>query len=132
MSRKSKALYTIKVQAQFNAAHHLRGYKGRCERLHGHNWKVEVQIQSALLNKVGLVYDFKEAKKKLAKVLSCLDHSYLNKLAYFRKNNPTSEKIAEFIYARLKKLLGGQCLRLKEVAVWETESSSAAFSELEA
>jgi len=122
-------MYAIKVRASFSAAHNLRGYQGRCERLHGHNWKVEAQIHSRRLNKLSMVCDFKEVKKRLEKVLTPLDHTYLNKLAYFKKNNPTSEKLAEFIFCELKKLIKGKGLILKQVLVWETGTSCAVFSQ---
>ena len=122
-------MYKIKVQSNFNAAHNLRGYRGRCERLHGHNWKVELEVASQRLNKLSLVCDFKEVKKRLEKVLATLDHTYLNKLPYFKKDNPSSEKIAEFIYHRFKKLIKEKNLVLKKVSVWETENSCAVFSE---
>lgn len=122
-------MYTLRVQSHFSAAHKLRGYRGKCEALHGHNWKVKVTVSSETLNNIGMVCDFKELKEKLGRILKKLDHSYLNKLTYFKKHNPTSEKIAEFIYYEFKKQLKGKELKLKQVAVWETESSSAIFSE---
>ncbi len=122
-------MYSIKVQSHFSAAHNLRGYKGKCEKLHGHNWKVQVEIRSCRLNNISMICDFKEIKKKLEKVLQKLDHTYLNKLPYFKKNNPTSEKLAEFIYYGLKKLIKDKNIILKEVSVWETEDSCAVFGE---
>lgn len=122
-------MHSIRIESHFSAAHNLRGYRGRCEKLHGHNWKVEVQIGSSRLNKLAMVCDFKEARKKLEKVLKGLDHSHLNNLAYFKKNNPTSEKIAEFIYNNLKKSFKTGGLILQQVTVWETERAQASFSE---
>ncbi|MFH1046293.1 MAG: 6-carboxytetrahydropterin synthase QueD [Candidatus Omnitrophota bacterium] len=124
-------MYVIKVQSSFNAAHNLRGYRGKCEKLHGHNWKVEVEISSAALDKNGMVLDFHVVKKQINRVLVKLDHSYLNSLAYFKKNNPTSEKIAEFIFFELKKLLKKKPCLLQAVWVWETETAAAIFSEKE-
>ena len=97
--------------------------------MHGHNWKVEAEIASDQLNNLAMVSDFKEIKKKMKKALKGLDHSHLNELPYFRKNNPTSEKIAEFIYCNLKKLIKSKNLILKSISVWETDSSCATFSE---
>ncbi len=122
-------MHSIRIESHFSAAHNLRGYRGRCEKLHGHNWKVEVQIGSSRLNKLAMVCDFKEARKKLEKVLKGLDHSHLNNLAHFKKNNPTSEKIAEFIYNNLKKSFKTGGLILQQVTVWETERAQASFSE---
>ena len=124
-------MYAIKVHSYFSAAHNLRGYRGRCEKLHGHNWKVEAEVASRQLNNLSIACDFKELKKKLQKVLKELDHTCLNKLKPFKKNNPTSEKIAEFIYYNLKKSVKDKGLILRKVSVWETESSQASFSEEE-
>lgn len=125
-------MYAVKVQAYFNAAHNLRGYRGKCEKLHGHNWKVEAELTAPHLNRLSMVSDFREIRKNLQKALTAMDHAYLNKIPYFRKNNPTSEKIAEFIYYNLKKLLKDKRLKLRQVTVWETQESSAAFCEEDA
>jgi len=93
---------------------------------------VEVELASEKLNKLGMVCDFKEIKKKLEKVLQGLDHCDINKLPFFKKNNPTSEKIAEFIYHSLKRSIKGKGLKLRQIAVWETETSSAVFCEEDA
>lgn len=122
-------MYRIRVQSHFSAAHNLRGYQGRCENLHGHNWKVEAEICSAELDSLEMVCDFKEIKQKLEKVLTPLDHSYLNKLSYFAKHNPTSERIAEYIFYEFKKLLTEKTLSLNSILVWETETCCAIFSE---
>ncbi|NQT89682.1 MAG: 6-carboxytetrahydropterin synthase QueD [Candidatus Omnitrophica bacterium] len=119
--------YSIIVEAHFSAAHRLKGYRGRCETQHGHNWKVEVTISGEKLDKIGMVMDFKVAKRILSNILSSLDHKDLNKTPPFKKQNPTSELIAEFIFNRYQKRLKAP-LRLKKVMVWETPTSSATFS----
>ena len=116
-------MYSIKVEANFSAAHNLRGYKGKCEELHGHNWKVELVVEKAELDKTGMVLDFKYLKNKLYVVLEKLDHKYLNNLAYFKKVNPTSENIAKYIYDGLKPKI----LNLKSVTVWESDNSSTTY-----
>lgn len=118
-------MYSIKIEASFSAAHNLRGYKGKCEELHGHNWKVEVAVASKELDKIGMVVDFKELKMRLNNVLEDLDHKYLNRIPCFLKRNPTSENIAKYIYDRVKR----QGVRVKSVTVWESENSSAMYSE---
>jgi 6-pyruvoyltetrahydropterin/6-carboxytetrahydropterin synthase len=122
-------MYKIKIVTNFSAAHSLRGYKGKCESLHGHNWKVEVLVSSEKLNSLGIAIDFQELKKITSKVLEELDHKHLNDLEYFRKVNPSSEQIARYIFLRLKKLIANQKYRLGEVLVWETETSCAGYSE---
>jgi 6-pyruvoyltetrahydropterin/6-carboxytetrahydropterin synthase len=120
--------YNITVESYFSAAHRLRGYRGKCENLHGHNWKVSATISSDMLDKTGMVFDFKKAKSVLEKILGALDHKQLNEVSYFKKANPTSEQIAEFIFREFKKKLRRR-LNLKSVSVWETPTSSATFSE---
>jgi 6-pyruvoyltetrahydropterin/6-carboxytetrahydropterin synthase len=118
-------MYTIKVESDFSAAHNLRGYKGKCEELHGHNWKVETSVLKDKLDKTGMVLDFKYLKTKLKQVLDSLDHKYLNDVPYFKKVNPTSENIAKYIYDRLK----CQGLKVNSVTVWESENSQATYYE---
>jgi 6-pyruvoyltetrahydropterin/6-carboxytetrahydropterin synthase len=116
-------MYEIKVTDEFSGAHNLRNYKGKCEELHGHNWKVEVLLESAALNPQGMVMDFKELKRRLKNVLSSLDHKYLNDTPYFKKNNPTSENVARFLHKKLS-----QNIKKKiKVSVWETQTSCASF-----
>lgn len=129
-------MYKLKVRSEFSAAHNLRGYKGKCEELHGHNWKVEAVITARKVDRQGLVADFHVIKKALREVLDGLDHKYLNELAYFKKHNPTSENLAEYIYdklsGKLPRLLrqAGQITKgaLQEVTVWESDNCSATYS----
>jgi 6-pyruvoyltetrahydropterin/6-carboxytetrahydropterin synthase len=116
-------MYSLKVQGSFSSAHNLRGYKGKCEDLHGHNWMVEMVVKSARLDKIGMVLDFKYLKKELNAVLESMDHKYLNQLPSFKKINPTSENIAKHIYGQLKPLIP----TLSSVTVWENSTSSATY-----
>ena len=118
-------MYKIKVESSFSSAHNLRGYKGKCEDLHGHNWKVELVAGRDKLDKIGLVMDFKKLKAILNEFLETLDHKYLNKLPFFTKVNPTSENIAEFIFKSLKKKIP----ILLSVTVWENSTSCAIYEE---
>ena len=114
----------VKIIDSFSAAHSLRNYKGKCEALHGHNWKVEIMIGRKKLDKNGMVMDFINLKKMTGGILSRLDHGYLNELGYFKSRNPTSENIAEYIAGELKKKIRLPLI-LKEVRVWETETNCA-------
>lgn len=116
-------MYEIKIIDEFSGAHNLRNYKGKCEALHGHNWKVEVLLQSNTLNSQGMVMDFKELKDKLKNILSSLDHKYLNDMPYFKKKNPTSENVAHFIHKKLSQKVNKKI----RVSVWETTASCASF-----
>lgn len=118
-------MYYISVEKNFSAAHALRGYKGKCERLHGHNWKVKAVISGSILNKIGMIIDFSEARAMLDEVIIKLDHQYLNEVGPFKKINPTAENIAAYIHEGLKKKLSGyETASLHEVTVWESEASS--------
>lgn len=118
-------MYSLKVESYFSSAHNLRMYHGKCEELHGHNWKVELVVAGEKLDKAGLLLDFKYLKNKLNAVLEKLDHKYLNRIAYFKKLNPTSENIAKYIYDSLKLEVRG----LKSITVWESENSCATYYE---
>jgi 6-pyruvoyltetrahydropterin/6-carboxytetrahydropterin synthase len=116
--------YEITVEDFFSAAHKLRDYEGECERLHGHNWKVEVSLTSQKLNKQGMVIDFKELKRLTKDILGELDHQYLNDLPYFKKDNPTTENIARFIYKEFQQRIDNKDIEIKKVRVWESKGSS--------
>ena len=125
-------MYSVKVEGDFSSAHNLREYKGKCEELHGHNWKVEVVVSSETLDKTGLLVDFTVLKKQLNDVLAPLDHKHLNQIEYFKKVNPTSENIAKYIYTKLiadSSQLIGSNVRIKSVTVWESEKSCAIYEE---
>ncbi|MFH1190312.1 MAG: 6-carboxytetrahydropterin synthase QueD [Candidatus Omnitrophota bacterium] len=116
-------MYEIKVKAAFSSAHNLRNYRGKCERLHGHNWIVEALFSFGKLDKDGMAVDFKDAKAALKSAIEDMDHAYLNELKDFKTLNPTSENIAELIYRRIRKESAG----IKSVSVWENESSCATY-----
>ena len=118
-------MYHIKVEGSFSSAHNLRGYKGKCESLHGHNWKVQAAAVRRTLDKTGMVMDFKILKAALYAVLEELDHSYLNEHPVFKKINPTSENIARYIFDRLKKKVP----ETSSVTVWENATSAATYEE---
>lgn len=122
-------MYTITVRSEFNSAHRLRDYHGKCEDLHGHNWSVEVSASGLQLDHTGMVVDFTKLKKDLADILDELDHKFLNDLDYFKKINPTSENIAKWIYDNLKSSCQKYNINLAKVTVWETSSSSACYEE---
>jgi len=116
-------MFEVRVTGQFSAAHNLRGYRGKCEELHGHNWKVEVIVAGEKLDKTGMLMDFTQLKALLNKVLDRLDHKYISRLTHFKRINPTSENIAKYIYESLKTKTPG----LKSVTVWESDYSSASY-----
>ena len=118
-------MYIVTVKMDFNAAHRLREYKGKCESLHGHNWTVEVSVKNDCLKNNGMVIDFTCLKKDLEKTLEVLDHKFLNEIIPFKENNPTSENIAKYIYDKLKAIYDN----LNKVTVFETPTSSASYEQ---
>lgn len=123
-------MFRLKVQDYFSSAHFLRNYEGPCEKLHGHNWKVEVVVEGERLNELDMLIDFKELKKALKETLKSLDHRLLNDLPYFLEVNPSSERIAQYIFQDLKKKLSLYTnLKIKEVTVFETEKACATYFE---
>jgi 6-pyruvoyltetrahydropterin/6-carboxytetrahydropterin synthase len=120
--------YKLSVTKNFASAHCLREYKGRCENLHGHNWKIKVTLSGSKLDSVGMLIDFTDIKRYLEdKIISYLDHRFLNEIEPFNKINPTAENIAAFIYEQLKQI-ETENVKVFEVEVWESESSSATIS----
>ncbi len=119
-------MYELVVEKTFAGAHNLRGYDGDCEKLHGHNWKVEVTLKTEKLNELGMVMDFKVVKKKLGEILSRFDHSYLNELSEFKQENPTTENVSKIIYNNLSEQLPPEVFVAK-VKTWESEKCAAAY-----
>ena len=124
-------MYILTVEDNFASAHQLRGYKGKCENLHGHNWKIVVEVQGNNLNDIGLLVDFHELKKMLKNVLDCLDHKNLNEVVPFDKINPSSENICKYIYDKISEELknGNYNAQMKSVTVWESATSRCSYTE---
>lgn len=121
--------FTLKVLSDFAAAHSLREYPGACQRLHGHNWKIETEVSATQVNELGMVMDFKEIKRAVREVTDRLDHQYLNDLVPFNELNPTAEHIAVHIFQALAERLNDGNVRVHAVTVWETDRASARYSE---
>ena len=126
-------MYTVSVYQFFSAAHYLREYKGKCENLHGHNWKVTVSVAGDTLDAAGLLVDFGIIKKNLSEILAGLDHKVINDdVDFFRTNNPSAENIARYVFDRMKKSLSPPFRTtavVKSVTVDETETSSCRYEE---
>jgi 6-pyruvoyltetrahydropterin/6-carboxytetrahydropterin synthase len=122
-------MYEVSVDETFAAAHNLRNYHGKCEDLHGHNYKVRVVLAGEELDDTGLLYDFVQMKKAIQGVIRTLDHKYLNELAPFDTLNPSAENIARHIYDQTAKQLpkAANGAGIWSVTVWETETSAATY-----
>lgn len=121
--------WRLRVASDFSSSHQLRHYEGKCENMHGHNFGVEVEITGKHLDqRLGIVMDFKEIKRLLAKVTAELDHQHLNDLPAFAQDNPSSELLAKFIFEGLEKLLAAYPVLLTEVMVAEKSTSRVYYS----
>jgi len=122
-------MYELMVETSFAAAHQLRGYKGKCEQMHGHNWKVQVHVVAEKLNEIDLAIDFHDLKRLLNEVITPLDHSFLNDIFPFTEKNPSSENIAKWIYDSLNKKMPDEHVQVSAVTVWESDTASATYYE---
>ena len=120
-------VYEIKILTQFSAAHRLENFYGKCEALHGHNWKVEVCLMGDRLDEAGLLQDFGVVKARTREVMEELDHKYLNELPAFSRQNPSSENLARHLYERLGAVLNRAGVRVSRVSVWESDTSCASY-----
>jgi len=121
--------YTLKILTDFAASHLLRGYEGACSRLHGHNWKVEVEVVATALDAIGMGVDFKVIKAATRDVIDRLDHYNLNEIAPFDRINPTAENIAAFLYGELSKALNTDTVTVHAITLWETDRACVTYSE---
>ena len=122
-------MFQVSVEETFSSGHALRGYKGKCENVHGHNYRVQVRLEGAQLNEIGLLVDFTDLKRVLRGIIAGLDHQFLNDLDAFKTVNPSAENMAKYFYhemvQQLTNLPAGA--EITEVTVWETDTASAQF-----
>jgi len=111
--------WTLKVRDRFQAAHYLKGYKGKCEKMHGHTFQVEIEIEISELDELGIGIDFSDIKKRLSETLP--DHTLLNEIYDF---NPSAEHLSRHLFQQLKKFFPVKC-----VTVWESADASASYTE---
>jgi len=122
-------MYRINVISSFPGAHKLNDYPGACKNLHGHNWKIRVQLATQKTDDLGMAIDFKVVKERLNDLIAQFDHQYLNELKWFQDQNPTSENIARVIYHELNKSFENEDVHMVEVEVWESDVTSIIYSE---
>ncbi|BAZ93591.1 6-pyruvoyl-tetrahydropterin synthase [Thiohalobacter thiocyanaticus] len=123
------ARYTLKVLTEFASAHTLREYPGACARMHGHNWKVETEVDASALDEVGMGVDFKVIKNAARRIGERLDHRYLNEIEPFTEVNPTAENIAAYFYRELAAELNNDRIRIRSVTLWETDRACVRYTE---
>ena len=123
------ASYQLKVVTEFASAHTLRGYPGACSRMHGHNWKVELEAVASQLDDIGMGVDFKVMKNTANEVGNELDHRYLNDLEPFKEVNPTAENIAAYMYKQISTRINSDTIKVTALTIWETERACVRYSE---
>lgn len=124
-------MFEITVEETFSSGHALRGYRGKCENPHGHNYRVCVKLAGPKLNEIGLLMDFKDLKTLIRLEVASLDHQYLNDLEPFREVNPSAENLAKHFYERIEAGLqaGAQGVAIRSVTVYETDTTAAVYSD---
>jgi 6-pyruvoyltetrahydropterin/6-carboxytetrahydropterin synthase len=122
-------MFEVSVEETFAAGHALRGYKGKCENMHGHNYRVRVTLEGAQLDAVGLLYDFVHLKQVIQNVIRSLDHRYLNEFSPFDVLNPSAENISKYIYDESSKQIRAapNGAKITSITVWETDTTAATY-----
>lgn len=122
-------VYTLKVLTEFASAHTLTHYPGACARMHGHNWKVELEVRATQLDEIGIAIDFKTMKREANRVCDELDHRYLNEIPPFNQINPTAENLAAYLYRRLADTLNSKFVSVSAITLWETDRACVRYTE---
>jgi 6-pyruvoyltetrahydropterin/6-carboxytetrahydropterin synthase len=122
--------FIVRVESDFAASHIIHGHQGACARLHGHNWRIEVEAIAQSLDEIGISIDFKLLKTHLRNLLDTVEHRHLNDIPPFNQINPTAENLAAWIYQQLKQQLTNTHAKLHAVIVWETDRSMVKYTEV--
>ncbi|MCU0553420.1 MAG: 6-carboxytetrahydropterin synthase [Syntrophales bacterium] len=120
-------MFRVTVTKSFSAAHALK-IGGKCEDLHGHNFRVDVAVEGPELSPEGLLIDFRDLKRWTVEVLDELDHKFLNELTPFSGDCATSERVARYLFERIAARMQGQAARLAEVTVWESDNARVSYT----
>ena len=121
-------MFEVTIEETFAAGHALRNYKGKCENVHGHNYRCQVTLEGERLDNIGLLVDFVELKRVVHGVLDRLDHQWLNEFPPFDVLNPSAENMAKYIYDEVTAGLARvECARVSAVRLWETDTASATY-----
>ena len=124
-------MFEVSVEETFAAEHALRGYRGKCENVHGHNYRVRAIVAGEALDAAGLLVDFVDLKQILRAIIENLDHRFLNDVPPFDTMNPTAENLAQYFHQEMSRRLDGagrpNPVRVAEVKVWETDTATATY-----
>ena len=122
-------MFQVSVEDTFSSGHALRGYKGKCENVHGHNYKVRVTLEGPQLDSVGLLYDFTHLKRVIREIVGGVDHKFLNDMAPFDVINPSAENLAKYFYDETTRQMNAmpEGARVTSITIWETDTTSATY-----
>lgn len=121
-------MFEVEVEHTFAAGHALRNYHGKCENVHGHNYRVKVTVRGEKLDKTGMLADFVELKRLLRAISEPLDHVFLNDIPPFDKVNPSAENMAVYICEKMQQGISQENpVEVAEVKVWETDIQAATY-----
>ncbi len=122
-------MFQVSVEETFSAGHALRGYRGKCENVHGHNYLVQITLEWPELDQIGLLVDFTHVKRVIRELIQRLDHQFINDLEPFRTVNPSAENIAKYFFEEVSKELQEMPpgAMVKDVVIWETDTASAKY-----
>jgi 6-pyruvoyltetrahydropterin/6-carboxytetrahydropterin synthase len=123
-------VHEVSIEMEFSSAHALRGYRGKCENTHGHNYKVEVHVRGSRLDSIGLLVDFRELKAATKEIVGYLDHKDINTLPPFDVAlNPSAENLAAYFFHEVGQRINSDRVRVHRVKIWETSTCSATYFE---
>ncbi len=125
-------VYEISKEFVFSAAHQIRMHGGKCERLHGHNWRVRVHARASTLNRIGMVIDFADLQAIVAELCARFDHQNVNEVPPFDEVNTTAEHLARYFYVEANRRVAqgeGGRVTVSKVEVWENHGSLATYRE---
>ena len=122
-------MFQVTVDETFSSGHALRGYKGKCENVHGHNYKVRVTLEGPQLDSIGLLYDFTHLKRVIREIVGGVDHKFLNDFTPFDAINPSAENLAKYFYDETTRQMNAlpDGARVTSVTIWETDTTSATY-----
>ncbi|MEW5946859.1 MAG: 6-carboxytetrahydropterin synthase QueD [bacterium] len=120
-------MFEVFKEVTFSGAHRLRDYGGRCEELHGHNWRVRIYARAGELDETGLVVDFKDMKRAMDETADALDHRYLNDVPPFDETNPSAENIARYFFDHVSEKINDDRVAVSRAMVWENDDSCAIY-----
>ena len=121
-------MFEVMIERNFSSAHQLRGYKGKCENLHGHNYRIEIYARGSELDNIGLLVDFGELKTAADEVVTYLDHRNINELPPFDEElNPSAENLARYILESIASRVGDDRVQVYKVRCFETPTSVATY-----